>query len=90
MNDDNKKKTLKEFLVELSNAEDLLRSFWSNPERTMDSAGLTPEERDLVLRGDLRGIREYLEEQGEGGDVVFVPPVHIHPVHWPWPCPPPK
>jgi hypothetical protein len=71
---------LLDFLRALSDAEELLRRFWTNPERTMAEEGLTDEERDLILNGDLTEIRKRIE--AEGTEVLFVPPVHVHPVHY--------
>jgi hypothetical protein len=66
------------FLQELSDAQELLTKFWSNPERTMAEAGLTDEERDLILRGDLISLRERLESEGAEGVVLVPRPWAMH------------
>jgi len=71
MNEDGRSNLFR-FLVELSDSLELLTSFWSNPERTMAEAGLTEEERDLILSGDLIELRKRLETEGAEG-VVLIP-----------------
>jgi hypothetical protein len=82
------KSNLTDFLLQLSDAQDLLASFWRDPEDAMEKAGLTKEERELVLSGDLRALRERLQQLEVGADVILFRPVtRPAPVTVPWPWP---
>lgn len=55
--------TLLEFLTALSTDAEKYAAFQDNPEKTMEEAGISPEEQELLKSNDEQRIREYLHEK---------------------------
>jgi hypothetical protein len=51
------------FLVKLVEDPDLLGSYMQNPEGVMEAEGLSAEEREVVSSGDLKRLRDALQEE---------------------------
>jgi hypothetical protein len=75
--------SLGEFLVGLGENFDTLQAFLENPERTMAEAGLSAEDRDLVLKGDVEQLQRTIQEQLGDSPIAFIVYPHNWPiVHW--------
>jgi hypothetical protein len=75
------------YLVQISQDPALARKFRENPERAMAEAGLTEEERDLILSGSANAVRDAIAEE-LGDSSVHVQMMAFHwPITWPivWP-----
>jgi hypothetical protein len=51
------------FLVKLVEHPEALASYMEDPQRTMEVEGLSAQEREIVLSGDLKRLREALQEE---------------------------
>jgi hypothetical protein len=51
------------FLTKLVEDPDLLGSYMQDPQGVMEAEGLSAEEREVVLSGDLKRLREALQEE---------------------------
>ena len=51
------------FLIKLVEDSDLLGSYMQNPQGVMEAEGLSAEEREIVESGDLKRLREALQEE---------------------------
>jgi hypothetical protein len=68
--------TLKEFLTAIATDAEQLAAFQADPDKAMQSAGLTPEEQELMKSGDEQRTREYLQGKGEILDTKMFPPTN--------------
>jgi hypothetical protein len=80
--------TLGQYLIGLAENPDLVAAFRANPERAMDGAQLSEEDRDLILTHDIEAVRRKLAEEFGGTTlaVMICPPTICGP---PPPPPPP-
>jgi hypothetical protein len=51
------------FLTKLVEDPALLGSYMQNPEGVMEAEGLSPREREIVFSGDLKRLRDALQEE---------------------------
>jgi adenylate kinase family enzyme len=70
---------LGEYLVRLGEDPGALEQFFRNPERAMREAGLSEEDRDLVLSGNVDEIHEVVRKHLSGSPVAYI----VHPGNWP-------
>ena len=83
MNDSDDTTSLGDFLVQLAQEGERLQSFLRNPERAMADAGLSYDDRDLVLGGNVDEIYRRIAEQLEGATAVLIVYFPNWPiVHW--------
>ncbi len=54
---------LGEYLMQLAEQPKLVQEFLANPERAMRDAGVGRAERDLVLSGNVEGVRKTVQEE---------------------------
>lgn len=66
--------TIGQYLTQLSENADLVEAYRRNPERAMRDAGLSEANRDLILAGDIKKIREAIQEdpQFAGTPIAFM------------------
>jgi hypothetical protein len=62
-----------EFLIRLGDDPDLLARYKQDPYPVMDEAGLSPEQQDLIMSGDVRRIREDLRREYPDAEVFLLP-----------------
>lgn len=63
--------TLREFLITLATDANQLAAFKANKDKSMQDAGLTPEEQALVKGHDEDLIRKYIQEQEPDAPQAF-------------------
>ena len=61
-----------DFLVAVSEDPERLKAFKKNPDKELDKAGLTPEQRSLLKRGDVAEIREAVKREAGPGAIVVM------------------
>jgi hypothetical protein len=79
-------RTLGAYLVQLAQDPALAKAFRENPERAMVEAGLSEEDRDLILSGSALALRTAIrEELGDETKVQMM--AYSWPITWPivWP-----
>jgi hypothetical protein len=68
-----------EFLIELSENEEMFRRFEKYPEEVMEEYGLDARQREIVMGNDLRLLREAIQSEFPDAANVFVAvwrPIH--------------
>ena len=66
------------FLVALTEQPTLLQSVRTEFERVMEKQGLSEEQREAVLSGDLGRIQQALIDEGDDiANLIFVPMWHL-------------
>jgi adenylate kinase family enzyme len=71
--------TLGEYLIRLGEEPEELEKFLANRERAMRKAGLSREDRDRILEGNVFEIHEIVRQQFEDARVALI----VHPLNWP-------
>jgi hypothetical protein len=51
------------FLIKLVEYPEVLAAYMTDPAGAMDAEGLSPEEREIVLSGNLKRLRDKLQEE---------------------------
>ncbi len=82
MNEEEGSISIGQYVVQVSQDPERARAFRENPERAMSAAGLSEEDRDLILSGNTERVRRAIyEEFGEDAKVTFM--VWTWPITWP-------
>jgi hypothetical protein len=63
---------LKDFLTKLSDDLELLDRYRTNPKETLASSGLSASDQELLLSGDVAGIKKALNFGVEGPMVIII------------------
>jgi hypothetical protein len=79
MNGEEGSVTLGRFLTSLADDPQLVEQYYENPERAMRDAGLSREDRDLILKGETEQILKAVQEEFGAAPVAYI----IHPKNWP-------
>ena len=61
-----------DFLVELSEDEDLLIRYQGNPEDVLAGSGLSERQKEVLRSGDLRRIQEAVRAENPGANVAWI------------------
>lgn len=64
--------TLTDFLIELASDPDLAAQFMDNPQQVMADAALSQADQDLLLSGDPQAIRNAVDEEQIGDQIVII------------------
>ena len=64
--------TIGQYLTQLSENADLVEAYKRNPERAMKEAGLSEANRDMILEGDIEGIRAAIQQDFGDTPVAFM------------------
>ncbi|HYX50424.1 MAG TPA: hypothetical protein VE843_11815 [Ktedonobacteraceae bacterium] len=64
---------LTDFLFSLGDDAQQLQDFEQNPQDVMDKAGLTPDEQNMILNRDMKGIRAHLHADPDLRQALGVP-----------------
>jgi hypothetical protein len=71
--------TIGEYLIRLAEEPEELERFLQNRERAMRKAGLSKEDRDRILAGNVFELHEIVRAQFEDARVAFI----VHPCNFP-------
>lgn len=63
--------TLREFLITLATDAEQLAAFRADKDKSMQAAGLSPQEQALVKSHDEERIRQYIQEQEPDAPQAF-------------------
>jgi hypothetical protein len=64
--------TLTDFLIELASDPNLASQFMDNPQQVMADAGLSQADQDLLMSGDPQAIRNAVDEEKIGDQIVII------------------
>lgn len=64
--------TLTDFLIELASNPKLTKKFKKNPKKVMKKAGVSKEDRKLILSGDPQAVREAIDVEKLGDQIVTI------------------
>ena len=59
------------FLTKLVENSDLLAEYGDDPDGVMEREGLTEDEREIVRSGDLKRLRDALQEENPGKEIFL-------------------
>jgi hypothetical protein len=65
-------RNLGDFLVRLGDNPELFEEFTRNREGVLEREGLTPADREVILSGDIRGVRTRLRKEYAEPDEAMV------------------
>lgn len=63
---------LTDFLIELASDPQKTADFKNNPQQTMADAGLSQADQDLILSGDPQALRDAVNEEQIGDQIVII------------------
>ena len=66
-----------DFLIELSEDREGLRRYQENPEDVLETSGLSERQKEVLRSGDVRRIREAVQAEFPGSDVLFLIGIQI-------------
>jgi hypothetical protein len=65
---------LTDFLISFGDDPNLVRDFEQNPHAVMDKAGLTTDEKNMILNRDVQGIHKHLLSDPDLRHAIGIPP----------------
>jgi hypothetical protein len=66
-----------DFLMKLSEDREGLRRYQENPEDVLETSGLSERQKEVLRSGDIRRIREAVEAEYPGADVLWIIDIQI-------------
>jgi hypothetical protein len=66
-----------DFLIELSEDQKALQRYQRNPDDVLETSGLSERQKEVLRSGDVRRIREAVQAEFPGSDVLFLIGIQI-------------
>ena len=77
MSEEGSKKLIGEWLIELEENETLREEFRADPEKTLETSGLDPDQQRIVRDGSLAEIRDAIRNEYDTSKILLFPVWHF-------------